>query len=180
MNIRFPRKIDQKLRPVYGLTARELVLLGTLGLAGGLVVLAGEGLHISLTVRVIVALGLVALGGALAFIRVQGQTIEKWLLLKFHFLTTARRRVWRKGEARPITQEPQPRPAPKREPSPRPAPKREPRPRPAVVSLVPPKEVAIIIVAVEVVLMFSLTFLTLYLYRGGLGDLQRWLRYVFR
>lgn len=174
MNIRFPRKIDQKLRPVYGLAARQLVILGTFGSAGGLVVLAGESLRISLTVRVIVALGLVALGGALAFIRVQGQTIEKWLFLKLRFLTTARRRAWRKGEAKPITQEPQPHPAPKREP------KREPKPRPVVVSLVPPKEVAIVIVAIEVVLMFSLAFLTLYLYREGLDDLQRWLRYVLQ
>ena len=175
MTIRFPRKIDRKLKPAHGLTARQLVILGTFGVAGGLVILAGEGLHISFMVRVIVALGLVALGGALAFIRVQGQTIEKWLFLKLRFLTTARRRVWKKGEARPITQEPQT----EREPQPRPAPKREPRPRP-VVSLLPPKEVAIIIVAVEVVLMFSLTFLTLYLYRGGLDDLQRWLRYVLQ
>lgn len=164
MSIRFPRRIDRHLRPAYGLTIRQMVLLGAFGLAGGLVVLAGEGLRLSLTVRLVVALALVGLGGGLAFMRIEGQPIERWVLLKVRFFSAAHRRVWKKGEGRPIgfPEEAQPQPRPAR-----------------AVSLAAPREIGVVILAIEVVLVFALSLLTLYLWRGGLADVQAWLRYVF-
>ena len=170
--IRFPRRIDKSLRPAYGLSVRQLLFLGLSALAGGMVILLGEGLKVPFVARVIVALGLVSVGGALAFVRVQGLTLERWLLLKLSFFVGTRRRVWQKRGAKKVQvpPTPSPRPAPQAPPSPRPA------PRVSIAVAPAGEELSIVIVAIELVGIVGLVALTLYLWKGGLTEIQAWLR----
>lgn len=167
MGVRFPRRIDKQLRPAYGLTVRQVVLLGTGAFGGALIVIAGQAAEVPLAVRAVVALGLVGLSALLAFVRIEGRPLEKWLLLKLRFWSGARKRAWRKG-----------------------APKRVVIPQEPVISTAQPaaatarpaeaEEAAVVIVAIEAVLMLALALLTLYLSRGGLEEIRQWLRYVFQ
>ncbi|HIC92639.1 MAG TPA: PrgI family protein [Anaerolineae bacterium] len=163
--IRFPRRIDKSLRPAYGLSVRQLAFLSLFGLAGGMVVLLGEGIKVPLPARLAAALGLVSIGGALAFVKIQGLTVERWLFLKFAFLIGARRRVWQKRGARKLEVPPTP--------PPRPAPQ---APRVSIAAAPAGEELSTIMVAIELVGIAGLVAFTLYLWKGGLTEIQAWLR----
>jgi len=163
MSIRYPRRIEPSLKPVYGLTIRQLVYLGVTGFLGGAVVLGGEAAGIPLMPRAMVALGLVAVGAALAFVRIHGQPLEKWLVYVVRYHVRPRQAIWRKGEApefrRPPAEPPQPSPEPAKV-----------KPITLVVSE-EGEPLSPVTVVIDLAVVFSLVALTLHLWRGGLSQL---------
>jgi len=176
MSIRYPRRIDSGLKPAYGLTARQLIYLGVCGFLGGAVVLAGEAFDIPLMARAVVAVGLVTAGAALAFVRIQGQSLEKWLGFVIRYHTRLRQAVWeREGEAAQFRRKP-PLVEEARAPEPAEAEPTAPamKTRWGSISLAIAGEerpVSPVVVAVDLLVVFSLVGLTLHLWRGGLAQL---------
>lgn len=90
MNVKLPSDIDLADRILWGLTARQLAILGTTGLSGWSIYLPLATLpYIALPIVGLV----VAAGVAVAFARPDGLMAERWLLHGVRHLITPRQRV---------------------------------------------------------------------------------------
>lgn len=176
--IRFPRRLQLGFRPWYGLTLRQLGYLMLAAMIAGLVILSGPTRGVEFIARIVVGLLIIGIGVALAFFRLNGLTLERWLVARVKFLFRPQRRVWTRGAGRRIdanaelrydeptnaTQSPQPAATY----SPRRAPKSTPMPRVASI----PNEAVIIFT--DLALVVALFALTLYLRNGGWTELASW------
>jgi len=97
MQIQFPRRIRLGFRPWYGLTLRQLGYLVVAGIMAGAIVLFGPVEGSGLLIRVLIGLIIISIGVALAFFRKDGLTAEQWLATQFKFWMRPQKRVWTRG-----------------------------------------------------------------------------------
>jgi hypothetical protein len=174
--IRFPRRLQLGFRPWYGLTLRQLGYLLFAAMVAGLVILSGPTRGVEFIARIIVGLLVIGIGVALAFFRLNGLTLERWLVARVKFFFRPQRRVWTRGEGRRIDanadlQYDESKPNPQPQPTAAPTSKRACNPaRPLVTSI--PKEA--VIVFADLAMIVALFALTLYLKDGGWLELKAW------
>ncbi len=174
--IRFPRRLNLGFRPWYGLTLRQLGYLLFAAMLAGLVILSGPTRGVEFITRIVIGLLLIGLGVALAFFRLNGMTLERWIVARVRFLFRPQRRVWTRGGGRRIDANAELRyDEPSVSPSePQPA---APTPRvsvPVAAPLVASISKQAIMVFADLAMILALFALTLYLRDGGWAELQAW------
>ena len=187
MQIQFPRRIQLGLRPWYGLTLRQLAYLVIAGVTAGAIALFGPVEGSGLLVRVLIGLGVISIGVAIAFFRKDGLTAEQWIITQIKFWSRPQKRVWTRGDDST---------------SPRdqvaeiaidPPETMQPNANAggatygiaqdgqgfSHVRLLHPTAQAVsatpaVVVLIDLAMLFSLFAFVLYLFRGGLGEIQGW------
>jgi phosphoribosyl-AMP cyclohydrolase len=187
MQIQFPRRIQLGLRPWYGLTLRQLAYLVIASVTAGAIVLFGPVEGSGLLVRVLIGLGVISIGVAIAFFRKDGLTAEQWIVTQIKFWSRPQKRVWTRGDdstsprdqVAEIAIDP-----PETMQS-------NPNSNGATygieqdgqgfshVRLLHPTAQAVsatpaVVVLIDMAMLFSLFAFVLYLFRGGLGEIQGW------
>jgi hypothetical protein len=174
--IRFPRRLNLGFRPWYVLTLRQLGYILFAAMLAGLVILSGPTRGVEFIARIVFGLLLIGLGVALAFFRLNGMTLERWIVARARFLFRPQRRVWTRGGGRRMDtnaelryQEPtmQP-PAPQTTAS---APKVSVHVAAPLVASISKQAVIIFADLAMILALFALTF---YLRDGGWAELQSW------
>lgn len=173
--IRFPRRLQLGFRPWYGLTLRQLGYLLFAAMLAGFVILSGPTRGVEFIARIVAGLLIIGLGVALAFFRLNGLTLERWLVARVRFFFRPQRRVWTRGEGRRIDanadlkyDEPKPNPTP--QPA-APTSKHTRNPAMPLVTSIPREAV---IVFADLAMIAALFALTVYLKDGGWIELKAW------
>ena len=174
--IRFPRRLQLGFRPWYGLTLRQLGYLLFAAMLAGLMILSGPTRGVEFIAHIAVGLLIIGTGVALAFFRLNGMTLERWVVARVRFFFRPQRRVWTRGEGRRIDanadlqyDEPKPQPAPQSAAAPKAKSARK-TAVPLVTSI--PREA--VIVFADLAMIVALFALTLYLKDGGWIELKAW------
>lgn len=176
--IRFPRRLHLGFRPWYGLTLRQLGYLLFAAMIAGLVILSGPTRGVEFITRIVIGLLLIGLGVALAFFRLNGMTLERWIVARVRFLFRPQRRVWTRGEGRRMDvnadlrydETPSSMPPPQSAASSSPHHARK-AAAPAPVTRIPKEAV---IIFADLTMIVALFALTLYLKDGGWAELASW------
>lgn len=174
--IRFPRRLQLGFRPWYGLTLRQLGYLLFAAMLAGLMILSGPTRGVEFIARIAVGLLIIGTGVALAFFRLNGMTLERWVVARVRFFFRPQRRVWTRGEGRRIDanadlQYDKPKTNPPPQPTPAPILKRTRNPAMPLVTSIPREAV---IVFADLAMIVALFALTLYLKDGGWIELKVW------
>ena len=186
MQIQFPRRIQLGFRPWYGLTLRQLAYLALAGILAGAIVLFGPMQGDGLLWRVLIGLGIISIGVGLAFFRKDGLTAEQWIATQIKFWTRPQKRVWTRSDSQttsprdqvaeiaidmPLVSEPRRGQADE--------PKNEPEDTFRPVTLLQPTAPrvaanAAVLVLIDMAMMFALFVFVVYLFRGGLAEIEGW------
>lgn len=176
--IRFPRRLQLGFRPWYGLTLRQLGYLLFAAMLAGLVILSGPTRGVEFIARIVGGLLIIGIGVALAFFRLNGLTLERWLIARVKFFFRPQLRVWTRGEGRrmdasaDLRYDERVNAPPSSQPAATSSQRRAPKPAaiPRVASI--PKEAVIIFT--DLALIAALFAVTLYLRNGGWTELASW------
>lgn len=174
--IRFPRRLNLGFRPWYGLTLRQIGYLLFAAMLAGLVILSGPTRGVEFIARIVIGLLLIGLGVALAFFRLNGMTLERWIVARVRFLFRPQRRVWTRGGGRRIDANAELRydePSPST-PAPQPAASAPRVSVPVAAPLIASISQQAVVIFADLAMILALFALTVYLRDGGWTELQSW------
>lgn len=188
MQIQFPRRIQLGFRPWYGLTLRQLAYLALAGVLAGAIVLFSPVQGDGLLVRALIGLGIIAIGVGLAFFRKDGLTAEKWIATQFKFWTRPQKRVWTRSDSPSATTRDQVaeiaidsavdragEQSPDRASEWKAEPEAVSRPISLLQPTVPRAAASpAVVVLIDMAMMLAFFAFAVYLFRGGLGEIEGW------